>query len=177
MIYSFGIQAESSFEEELLKNTEGCEIWGYDFSVSKFGPQLHMEEANGRAHFTQAGIAGTTDATKVPPFYSIQDLMERNGHDHIDILKMDIEGFEFESMKSVVEAFFRPTNDNSELPIAQYLVEIHLDPGRINTADEFMAWWSMLEGAGFRPVWTEPNVLVSTIPLHDAKPRYSEVSP
>lgn len=151
IIYSFGIQTESSFEDQLLKRTPGCEIWGYDFTVDKFGPQLHEIEAAGRAHFTKAGIAGETDTHKSPPFYSIQDLMATNGHDHIDILKMDIEGFEFESMTSVIRYF---TSRGLEVPISQFLVEIHLDPGKIGV-DQFMQWWELLESAGFRPVWTE----------------------
>jgi hypothetical protein len=151
IIYSFGIQIESSFEDELLKRTPNCQIWGYDFSVTKFGPQLHEIEAAGRAHFTQAGIAGTTDTERNPAFYSIQDLMAMNGHDHIDILKMDIEGYEFESMNSLIKHF---TSQGLEIPISQFLVEIHLDPGRIGT-DDFLTWWELLENAGFRPVWTE----------------------
>lgn len=174
VIYSFGIQTESSFEEALLQETQACEVWGYDFSVSKFGTQLNMAEAAGRAHFLQAGIAGTTDTARNPPFYSIQSLMSMNGHSHIDILKMDIEGFEFESMRSLIETF--TSVGDGEIPISQFLVEIHLDPGRIKDFEEFMNWWVMLEDAGFRPVWTEPNVLVSTVPVHDGKPRYAEVS-
>lgn len=156
VIYSFGIQTESSFEEELLKRTPNCEIWGYDFSVTKFGPQLHQIEAAGRAHFTQAGIAGTSDAVRDPPFYSIQDIMALNGHDHIDVMKMDIEGYEFESMTSLIKFFL---DQGMEVPVAQFLVEIHLDPGRIDT-DAFLAWWELLESAGFRPVWTEVRYLI-----------------
>lgn len=33
VVYSFGINGESSFEAEVLDRTE-CQLWGYDFSVS-----------------------------------------------------------------------------------------------------------------------------------------------
>lgn len=158
IIYSFGIQNESSFEEQLLERTPHCEIWGYDYSVDGFGPQLRASEAQGRAHFTRAGIAGRSNATGSPPFLSVQDLMAANGHDHVDVLKMDIEGFEFEAMDSVV-AHFR--DQGREVPIAQFLVEIHLTPNMLRV-DDFVAWWENLEAAGFRPVWTEPNLLVTT---------------
>lgn len=172
VVYSFGIQYESTFEEQLIERTPNCLIWGYDYSVDKFGPALKAHEAKNRAFFTQAGIAGKTDLVSEPQMYSIQDLMAINGHDHIDVLKMDIEGYEFESMRSVIEHFM---DKGEEVPISQLLVEIHLDPGRISV-DDMLDWWELLEKAGFRPTWTEPNLLVSTLPLADAKPRYAEYS-
>jgi len=212
VIYSFGINTESSFEDALLSRTEACEIWGYDFSVDDFGPQLDRTAGYAhRAHFHKQGIAGVTDDKKNPPFYSIQDLLKRNGHDHIDVLKMDIEGFEFDTMLSIINAFRMPKagkakssskgNSNAhgtrregddddesrsdvlaaleddglgEVPIAQVMIEIHLDPGRIEDTPAFMGWWQALEEAGFRATWTEPNLLVSTIPLYDGFPRYAE---
>ena len=36
VVYSFGINGESSFEAEVLDRTE-CQLWGYDFSVSDVG--------------------------------------------------------------------------------------------------------------------------------------------
>ena len=81
VIYSFGVRDESSFENEFLSRTD-CEIWAYDFSVVDFGSQLEPSNRD-RAHFFQAGIAGKTDKAKDPPFYSIPDLMEMNGHDYM----------------------------------------------------------------------------------------------
>lgn len=69
IVYSFGIQQESSLEEELLERTK-CELWGYDPSVDEFGPQLKTK-MKGRAHVTKAGISGKTDKTANPPYYTI----------------------------------------------------------------------------------------------------------
>ena len=167
-MYSFGIQQESSFEEELLERTN-CQLWGYDFSVDEFGPQLKTKMKD-RAHFTKAGISGKTDTTQNPPYYSIADLMDINGHTHVDILKMDIEGYEFESLTSLLQAF-----DDGEVPVSQILIEIHLDPGR-KSVDDFLAWWESLEAVGYRAAWTEPNLLTVSLPLADGMPRYAEVS-
>lgn len=168
VVYSFGIQFESSFEEAFLKRTH-CEIWGYDYSVSNFGKQLNNSDYEARAHFTQAGIGGATNLKKSPPFYSIQDLMALNRHQHIDVLKIDIEGAEFESMRSLLK-FFRGIG---ELPVGQFMVEIHLEQDG-PTMDEFLQWWEHLEDAGFRAVWTEPNLLVTTLPFWDGLPRFAE---
>jgi hypothetical protein len=75
------MQANTFAEDEMLTRTH-CEIWGYDFSVVEFGKQLNASHRD-RAHFEQVGISGETDLTKEPPFYSIQDLMKKNGHDYM----------------------------------------------------------------------------------------------
>ena len=84
VIYSFGVRDESSFENEMLSRTH-CEVWAYDFSVVDFGVQLEPSN-RARAHFLQAGIAGKTDTTREPPFYSIADLMKMNGHTYMSVL-------------------------------------------------------------------------------------------
>ncbi len=81
IIYSFGVQNESSFENEMLTRTK-CEVWAYDFSVVDFGKQVEASNRD-RAHFLQAGISGKTDKARNPPFYSISDLMKLNGHDYL----------------------------------------------------------------------------------------------
>lgn len=159
IIYSFGVQNESSFEEAIMKQTPHCEVWGYDFTVDSFGPQL-TEVAAGRTHFARLGLSDKTELDKPnsPPFASVQDLMAANGHDHIDVIKMDIEGSEFMVMDSLV-AHFRGAG--KEVPVGQFLVEIHLRPNDIDV-ERFTKWWENLESVGFRPVWTEPNLLVTT---------------
>lgn len=81
VVYSFGVQTESSYEDETIERTH-CEVWAYDFSVTDFGKQLTPEHKM-RAHFMKAGIDGKTDKTQDPPFYTIQDLMKMNGHDYM----------------------------------------------------------------------------------------------
>ncbi|KLU87815.1 hypothetical protein MAPG_06808 [Magnaporthiopsis poae ATCC 64411] len=157
VVYSFGVRDESSFENELLSRTN-CSVWAYDFDVVDFGQQL--EDANRpRAHFMQAGVAGETNASKSPPFYSLADLMKMNGHDYIDILKMDIEFFEYETMDGLDRDFSLAAGH--EFPVGQFMVELHLLNGI--TAKTFLEWWERLEGRGMRPTWTEPNLLGVTL--------------
>ncbi|RDW80013.1 hypothetical protein BP6252_04651 [Coleophoma cylindrospora] len=170
ILYSFGIQNESSFEQEMLERTN-CEIFGYDFSVSDFGKALKPEFSD-RAHFKQAGISGVSKPQNNPPFYTIQDLMAQNGHDYIDILKIDIEYAEFDALSSL-NAW---ANGNMEFPIGQMLIEIHLFQNQPITPITFLDWWGSLEARGLRPVWTEPNLLAVTIHLEDSQPRLAEYS-
>jgi hypothetical protein len=157
IIYSFGVRDESSFENDMLSRTN-CSVWAYDFSVVDFGQQLQPEN-RARAKFLQAGIAGKTDMAKDPPFYSISDLMKQNGHTYIDILKMDIEWWEFESMDGFMSDF--PAAAGDELPLGQLMVEVHFYNGY--TPAQYLAWWERMEARGLRPTWTEPNLLAVTL--------------
>ncbi|EFQ31903.1 uncharacterized protein GLRG_07047 [Colletotrichum graminicola M1.001] len=167
IIYSFGVRDESSFENEMLSRTK-CRVWAYDFSVVDFGEQLESGNRE-RASFLQAGIAGKTNTTLKPPFYSISDLMDMNGHEYIDILKVDIEFAEFQSIEGLHRDF--PITAG-ELPIGQLMVKIHLFGGL--TAFGYLDWWQRLESRGLRPTWTEPNLLAVTLNLDNKNPLLAE---
>ena len=169
-IYSFGINGESSFEAALLEAAPTCEIWGYDFSVNSFGPEIeNVPSLAARGHFSAVGLAGHDAPHSTPPMYTLQSLMERNGHDFIDILKIDIEGYEFEALDAFLDAFIpapeyearhphAPAGDLPVLPVGQLQLEIH---ARDDAGDfkRFRKWWERLENAGLRPFWTEPNLV------------------
>lgn len=69
----------------------------YDFSVDKYGPQLEAMSSpfQARAHFFNYGIGGRDEIVDGDQFYTLKTLMSMNGHDWIDILKVDVEGAEF----------------------------------------------------------------------------------
>ncbi|KAK1593753.1 methyltransferase domain-containing protein [Colletotrichum navitas] len=166
IIYSFGVRDESSFEQEMLERT-GCIIWAYDFSVVDFGEQLTPSNRD-RAHFSQLGIAGKTDLTKTPPLYSIGDIMKKNGHEYIDILKMDIDSSEFEAL----DGMHREFPISWELPVGQLMIEVHLSEDM--TSQEFLDWWERLEARGLRPAWTEPNLMAVTVSVGGKDPNMAE---
>ncbi|PGH14357.1 hypothetical protein AJ80_05947 [Polytolypa hystricis UAMH7299] len=163
VVYAFGVNDDSSFENEILRRTN-CEIWGYDYTVKSWGKQLVQNLAY-RAHFSQCGIANVTDEKRSPPFYSVKDLMRINGHDYIDIMKMDIEGSEFDSLGTFLEEYSSP---DQELPVGQLLLETHMREVRDNdgysmpkSLDEWIAFWESLEAKGLRPSFLEPNLLAT----------------
>ncbi|KAH8819121.1 methyltransferase domain-containing protein [Xylogone sp. PMI_703] len=168
IVYSFGIQNESSFEQELLSRTH-CRLWGYDYSVEDFGPILDNLNRE-KATFMQAGIAGKSNPTGHPPFYSILDLMSMNGHEYIDLLKIDIEFAEFEALAAMEKAL----PPDRQFPIGQILIELHLSQPSGITPTKFLAWWENLEKRGLRPAWTEPNFMVVTLRAEDSMPRCAE---
>ncbi|TCD68574.1 hypothetical protein EIP91_010499 [Steccherinum ochraceum] len=154
VIYSFGINGESSFEAEILERTNHCQIWGYDFSVRSFGPQIPTLSSF-RTHFKAYGLAGgdSHGPNDNPKMYTLQSLMDLNGHKHIDILKIDVESWEFD----VLNAFVKPYLDAGKpLPFGQLQIELHMWNKKF---PEFLAFWEMLEAAGLRPFMQEPNLV------------------
>ncbi|OBT84912.1 hypothetical protein VE02_06566 [Pseudogymnoascus sp. 03VT05] len=85
---------------------------------------------------------------------------------------MDIEYAEFASLTSLDQAF--PEGDGFELPIGQLMVELHLFGHEEMTGYNFLQWWETLEARGLRPVWTEPNLLYTTMRIEKGDPRLAE---
>lgn len=152
IVYSFGINLESSFEAEILANTDHCQIWGYDFSVKSFGPEIPFNRAH-RTHFSAVGLAGSDKPHEDPPMFTLESLMRKNGHTHIDILKIDIEGWEFETITTLLTPYI---TSGKPLPFGQLQLEIHIWN---KSFAEYLEWWEKLEAAGLRPFWTEPNLV------------------
>ena len=98
-IYSFGINGESSFEAALLEAAPGCQVYGYDFSVTSFGPEIaNVSALDARAHFFPYALGSNDAPYAKPPTLTLQNLMRQNNHDFVDILKIDIEGAEFDAL-------------------------------------------------------------------------------
>jgi len=179
VIYSFGLNGEVSFEAELLQRAPGCQIWGYDYSVKSIGPEIELAvdrnnvSLSSRAHFEAYALGGKDAHTAEPPVYTLKSLLETNGHQFIDILKIDIESWEFESLETFVGDYLQ---SGEVLPIGQMQIEIHAttDSGFGRFA-KFKAWWEKLEAAGLRPFWTEPNMVYLNI-IQNVRPDLAEYS-
>ena len=164
IVYTFGIKDDSVFEQELFEQNPNCHFYGYDGSADRFGLGLFGAAAekkdSERTHFLKANLAGTSNSRSEPPAYTIQDLMALNGHDHIDVLRLDVGGEEFESVRTVMDFFL---NNRKEVPVAQLLLKVHLLPTKIST-EKLVEWWEMLEESGFRPYQSQPDLLM---PLYE----------
>jgi FkbM family methyltransferase len=137
IVYCGGVGRNISFDQELIRRygvdvhafdpTPECIQWLAGQSVSdKFrfhpvglanhdGVVSFNEPANfggdiSRSPFRGSGVQTEVQVRRIPT------LMQELGHDHIDLLKIDIEGYEYE----VIEDLLR-----SQVPIRQLLVEFH----------------------------------------------------
>lgn len=156
VVYSLGVNHDSSFEAALLTAAPNCEVWGYDFSVNSFGPEVHNNPTfAAKSHFAPYKIGAHDNAHLNPPEYTIQTLLERNGHRFIDLLKIDIEGAEFDALTAFLKPYLTPGGPS--LPVGQLEIEIHVW-GANSNFQFFHHWWSLMEMAGLRPFFTEPNL-------------------
>ncbi|KZV62011.1 hypothetical protein PENSPDRAFT_266313 [Peniophora sp. CONT] len=170
VIYSFGIETDSSFEAELLRRAPGCEVWGYDFSVDSWGPEITGDaDLAPRAHFHKWGLGGRDEPGHSPPMYTLRTLMAMNGHSFIDLFKIDIEGSEFDALKSLLRSLEDAGED--AVPFGQMQIEIHAW-APYDVFGYFIDWWESLERFGLRPFWFEPNLVYAN--AMDARPELVE---
>ena len=131
VIYSGGVGEDITFEEELIRR--------FDVDIQIFDPSPVAARTIARAasdhlHFSPIGLSasavgnfaiggGSDDSTwfkagsgDVVACTTIAEQMKKNRHSHIDLLKIDIEGFEYEVLESCFAA---------EIPITQICVEFH----------------------------------------------------
>jgi Methyltransferase FkbM domain len=96
------------------------------------------------------------------------------GHTFIDVLKIDIEGAEFNTLTTFLKGHW-PTSlfGDITLPVGQMQLELHAWDDYANFSF-FHDWWASLESAGLRPFWTEPN-LVYVNYVAGGKPHLAEV--
>lgn len=110
-----------------------------------------------RSHFFPYAL-GPKDAFSPaddPKMYTLRTLMERNGHDFIDVLKIDIEGNEFDSLEVFIDGFH-----GKPLPFGQLQLEVHVfGTSAWQEFPKFLKWWEKLETAGLRPFFSEPNLV------------------
>jgi len=145
VIYSFGIGTEISFEVEMLRKSN-CEIFAFDGSISSVRgvPIKHK----GRFHFSKL-YGGDEDSVN---FTTLGEAMKRNGHTHIDILKMDIEQYEYVMFLQIIQQY------KKDLPFSQLLMEIHGVFTDVDTFTNLHNMMLLLERSGLRPFRNELNI-------------------
>jgi FkbM family methyltransferase len=137
IVYSGGVGRDITFEHALVKNY-GCNIVLFDPSPTGRATMSLPENKIPQFNFHPLALAGQCGTLNLSRPLCDEDgswfktskggtdlevccvdlasLMEKNGHRHIDLLKIDIEGAEYE----VIEDFLR-----RQIPIRQVLVEFH----------------------------------------------------
>lgn len=137
VVYSAGVGLDISFERELVERF-GIVVELFDPSPTGIKTMQKLENSVHGINFHPVGLAGssgtfqfgtpknpregsytiTTGKESSVDFrcYDLRDLMRQRGNNKVDLLKMDIEGFEYGVIDSIIQ---------NKLDIRQICVEYH----------------------------------------------------
>jgi FkbM family methyltransferase len=139
VVYSLGVGLDVSFDEELIARL-GVTVHAFDptpasiawlksrptperfhfhpWGVADFDGTAAFHAPGDPEHVSHTMLSGKNPAPTMieVPVLRLSTIMERLGHDHVDVLKMDIEGAEYPVLKDVLV---------SRIPVGQILIEFH----------------------------------------------------
>ena len=151
LIYSMGVNQDITFETQFLDNVAKCEIFAFDPAphvAQNVELQSSLKLRN--ISFFPYGIGKTNTLNQI---MHMTNKLDRDGNPMlIDILKMDIEGGEFEFLD-----WF--TKSCAAFKINQILIEFHLE------GIENKVMWNHLQSlwkCGFRIFHKDPNRISDT---------------
>jgi len=139
VVYSFGVGDNVAWDREMIRRfgvtvhafdpTPGSIAWVkrqklprqflfHDYGISNFDGALNFypPRKTGNTHYSQEQ-RGAGSATPIRGRVNcLTTIMRRLGHRHLDVLKLDVEGSEFEAIPDLID---------SGVTVDQLLVEIH----------------------------------------------------
>jgi hypothetical protein len=95
VVYSVGINDDTSFDREFVRRWPHCEVFAFDPSVGRETGDAWMGEG---VSFFNLGLGdedGRMGDGSGWELRTLGSLMLMLGHEHVDVLKMDIEGGEW----------------------------------------------------------------------------------
>ncbi|KAK3242070.1 hypothetical protein CYMTET_48214 [Cymbomonas tetramitiformis] len=145
-VFSFGARDDVSFELELASSTK-CQIEVHDPTV---GGLSSNAVDNPQLRFHKKAIAADRTTSPFLVSGSLGDAMALLGVSFIDVLKVDVEGSEWEVFESLL------ADPSKDFPVGQLLIELHLDDGM--ELRQVVDFFSRLEQRGFRIFMNEVNL-------------------
>lgn len=145
VVYSIGLGTDTSWDEEMIK-THGLQVWGFDptpKAIAHVQGRMQLKELpKDLFHFTREGLGtnrGTatftmprnpahasarignhprvSNRTFLARINTLDGWMNRHRHAWVDVLKMDVEGSEYDVLEDWIA--------RQSFPMRQLLVEFH----------------------------------------------------
>ncbi len=172
IVYSFGIGQDATFDM-MLMNKIGCKVYAFDpdrlaseyvvstglvdnplFSFSNSAvsgdgavinyfeyEKTEEEDGSGSFYCHTDGYIGQKELKTT----TIGEIMSTNGHTHVDLLKMDVEGAEYEIINCIAQ---------SSIPISQITMEMH---GRFfsDCREKNIKLRQQMRELSFIPIWNQ----------------------
>jgi FkbM family methyltransferase len=173
VVYSFGVGEDISFDLELIRHFR-LHVHAFDPSPRSI-QWIGQQKIESEFHFYPYGLAcndghvsfqepdepgihslrlnrflqeqGTARNTMELPVQRLRTIMQELGHTKIDLLKMDIEGAEYEVIEDII---------SSAVPITQLLIEFHHRFAHMGTGKTRRAIYA-LNQAGYRIFHVSPS--------------------
>ena len=153
LVYSVGSNGEFSFELAVKKRWPACEVYTMDPTLNAVRREkAAVLEAAGHFKVVDIGLAGANGTITLGgrqfPVLTLESHVEMLGHRNrrIDVLKVDIEGYEYEAFASLQPGLLDK--------VGQLQIELH------GSSDEKIdSLIAAVHAAGFLMFNKEPNVL------------------
>jgi hypothetical protein len=157
VVYSFGSKGEVSFELGVTFKLPNCEIHIFDPTLTP--EQKDVVDTVPRAVFHDFGIGTKNGDISITrhlswiqktknsyPVKTLSTIMNELGHKWIDVLKVDIEGGEWEVFDALFSSF-------STVPVGQMQIELHF----LGDIQPVLDFFTSTQLRKFRPFSVEPN--------------------
>ena len=159
LVYSIGSKGEVSFEVGIQEKLPKCEIHIFDPTLT-FEQRKNVDNLLHDIHFHDIGLGSENGelriknrkslwTQKTKSIYKVQTLgsmMSNLGHTWIDVLKIDIEGGEWDIFKKLFES-------PQIIPATQIQIELHF----LGDAKTVLNFFENMEKRRFRVFSVEPN--------------------
>ena len=143
IVYSVGVGQDISFDLGMIERF-GCAIEAFDPTPLSRAWMFHAPATEGHVSFSRTGTPeGDTTKTVTCPIRRLSTLMQDLGHTRIDVLKMDIEGFEYAVVEDLIAGSIRPR---------QLLIEFHHNMYSHSRSDTERSV-AMILAAGYELFW------------------------
>lgn len=158
VVYSIGGNNQWDFEADVVRRTS-CKVFTFDCTIDGHVPAELQDRVEYHQICLGTNTEGAAEGSK-QKFMRLGEIMAMLGHDHITLLKMDIEGYEY----SVLYEIF---DEKDVLLPEQISFELHYETqmpgldwwGRQATAGEMALFSRRLYEAGYRLISREDNPL------------------